>query len=211
MATASQIAANRRNAQKSTGPRTAEGKSVSCFNALKHGIDARSQCLPSEDPAALEHLTAEYHERFAPATPEERCLVDILISSEWDLRRYRVASAQLWQWAGVTHAASPFSHKREMNLPMADGFLYSSTTFMRLQRAIDSTQRNYLRALKALQDVQAARPEPAQVDEPEASTAELASFRKQPAPAPSAVGPVLDSQTLACQPDRATPLSLPES
>ena len=60
MATQRQIAANRRNAEHSTGPRSAQGKSVSRFNA--------------------------------PATPEERALVDVLISAEWDLRRYRLAS-----------------------------------------------------------------------------------------------------------------------
>ncbi len=53
------IAANRRNTKKSTGPRSPEGKAVSRFNALKHGIDAESQCLLSEDPDALEVLAAE--------------------------------------------------------------------------------------------------------------------------------------------------------
>jgi hypothetical protein len=43
MATSAQIAANRANAQKSTGPRSAEGKSASRFNALKHGIDANTE------------------------------------------------------------------------------------------------------------------------------------------------------------------------
>jgi hypothetical protein len=36
-----QLAANRRNARKSTGPRTAQGRSVSKLNALRHGILSR--------------------------------------------------------------------------------------------------------------------------------------------------------------------------
>lgn len=40
MASIRQIEANRLNAKKSTGPRTAEGKSRSRMNALKSGIDA---------------------------------------------------------------------------------------------------------------------------------------------------------------------------
>jgi hypothetical protein len=41
MATQAQIAANRRNAQKSTGPNTRIGKATSAFNARKHGLNAR--------------------------------------------------------------------------------------------------------------------------------------------------------------------------
>jgi len=42
MATPAQILANRANAQKSTGPRSVEGKAASRFNALKHGLDVQS-------------------------------------------------------------------------------------------------------------------------------------------------------------------------
>ena len=49
MATAKQVAANRRNAQRSTGPRTAAGKSASSRNALRHGLS-----LPQEMNAATE-------------------------------------------------------------------------------------------------------------------------------------------------------------
>jgi len=178
MATQRQIAANRRNAQHSTGPRSAEGKAVSRFNALKHGIDAESQCLPTEDPESLTELAAEYHERFAPATPEERALVDALVSAGWDLRRYRVASAQLWQVAS------------DDDLPMAVAFHRRETTFVRLQRAIDSAQRNYRHALDTLRRLQAERdrPEPEELKE---EISKLASFPKKP-PKAALVRPTSD-------------------
>ena len=47
MPTPAQLAANRANAQKSTGSRTAEGKDASRFNALKHASTPR----PSSSPA----------------------------------------------------------------------------------------------------------------------------------------------------------------
>src|SRR6516225_5050143 len=105
MASLKQIQANRRNAQKSTGPRTAEGKAVSRFNALKTGIDAETHVvLPFEDPKDLEDLTVEYYDRFAPDTPEQRCLVDALISDEWSLRRFRSVEGETIQQSSKTWA-----------------------------------------------------------------------------------------------------------
>jgi hypothetical protein len=49
MATAAQIEANRRNCQKSTGPRTEAGKNRSKFNASDHGCRAKILVLPTED------------------------------------------------------------------------------------------------------------------------------------------------------------------
>ncbi len=96
MASQRQIMANRRNAQNSSGPGSPEGKAVSSQNALKTGIDARSQVVSFENAADLEALTAEYYDRFAPTSPEERCLVDTLISSEWMRRRYMTVEARVW-------------------------------------------------------------------------------------------------------------------
>jgi hypothetical protein len=45
MATEKQIAANRANAQKTTGPRTEHGKSTSAMNALKTGLDAKNEII----------------------------------------------------------------------------------------------------------------------------------------------------------------------
>jgi hypothetical protein len=173
MATERQIAANRRNAQSSTGPRTAEGKSASRFNALKHGVDAQAQCIPGESIAALDQLAAEYHTRYAPATPEERALVDTLVSAEWELRRLRRASAEIWE-KGMDD---------DDRLQLAEAFNIYSSLFLRLQRIADSTQRAFRYALKQLEALQAARPQPPEPTDSKASSPKLASFRKTPAPA----------------------------
>ena len=49
MATQAQIDANRANAQKSTGPKTPEGKAKSRRNGLKHGLTAEACMLADED------------------------------------------------------------------------------------------------------------------------------------------------------------------
>ena len=49
-----QLAANRQNAARSTGPTTAEGKEQSRRNALKHGLTGAGVVLPTEDLPAIE-------------------------------------------------------------------------------------------------------------------------------------------------------------
>jgi hypothetical protein len=95
MATAAQINANRANAQKSTGPRSAEGKSASRFNALKHGIDAASVVIPGEDPADYDALAADYHRDFRPQSPSETFHVDTMLRADWQKRRLQRVEADL--------------------------------------------------------------------------------------------------------------------
>jgi hypothetical protein len=97
MATAAQINANRANAQKSTGPRSAEGKSASRFNALNHGIDAASVVIPGEDPAEYEALAADYHRDFRPQSPSELFHVETMIRADWQKRRLRLVEADLFR------------------------------------------------------------------------------------------------------------------
>jgi hypothetical protein len=87
MASQKQLAANRLNAQKSTGPRSVEGKARSSMNALKTGIDARSHTIPGEPISQLEDLTADYYQRFCPTTPEQRMLAA-------GARQFRTSAAQ---------------------------------------------------------------------------------------------------------------------
>jgi len=58
--TAKKARANRRNAKKSTGPRTAEGKAASSQNATSHGIYCRDIVLDGEDAELDEILGTEF-------------------------------------------------------------------------------------------------------------------------------------------------------
>ena len=88
MATPAQIAANRLNALKSTGPRTAEGRAASSLNALKSGLDAESQFLPGESPEQFAALRTSYYELYRPTTPGQRFYVDQMVRNEWLLLRF---------------------------------------------------------------------------------------------------------------------------
>src|SRR5438309_752472 len=81
------IEANRRNAAKSTGPRTAEGNSKVKFNAVTHGMTAATVVLPHEDDQAYQHrLEAWTSELMAPGD-FCRSLVARLVKISWQLDR----------------------------------------------------------------------------------------------------------------------------
>ena len=97
MATAAQIEANRRNAQKSTGPKTDGGKARE-RNAITHGMTARTimPVLPQEDPKELEDRTQQAITAMKPRNPLELDLVcrAVRLAGELD-RAERVATAHL--------------------------------------------------------------------------------------------------------------------
>jgi hypothetical protein len=192
MTTLKQIEANRLNAQKSAGPRSDAGKTISAANALKSGIYSTREVLPDEDPAELEALSREYHGHFKPATPDERDLVDDLVSYTWLKRRYRRIEVVML----AVDAATVF---RESTVSIT-GQVYdrNSSNLGRLQTRINAAHRNYRQSLADLTARQEAR-----------RAAELRQPAAQPAPAlPQAVEIEADYPELGsfCQP----PVSSPE-
>ncbi len=96
MATPRQIAANRRNALKSTGPRTAEGKLRSSQNGLKHGLCATHIVLPFEDEKEFEELRQALRDEYKPEGIREALYVDQIARHWWRLQRSsRVETALL--------------------------------------------------------------------------------------------------------------------
>src|ERR1022692_1896856 len=139
MATPAQITANRANAQKSTGPRSAEGKSASRFNALKHGMDAASVIIPGEDPAIYDALAVNYQRDYRPETPSENFHVDTMLRADWQKRRLIRVEADLHR---TLLAESP-------GASLAAALLTDSPAaklLARVQRQIAAFERTWYRA-----------------------------------------------------------------
>ena len=89
MATDAQIEANRINAQKSTGPRTVDGKAKVAQNAVKHGLLAEDAVIRGE---SVEDFSAHREEVFADLRPVgtmESMLAERVASLMWRLQRLR--------------------------------------------------------------------------------------------------------------------------
>ena len=87
MATEKQIEANRLNAQKSTGPRTPEGRAAVRLNGVTHGLTAETIVLKGENESDFKALFDSLEAEHDPSTPTEEALVVQLAMATWRLRR----------------------------------------------------------------------------------------------------------------------------
>jgi hypothetical protein len=87
MSSLKQIEANRRNALKSTGPTTLEGKERSRRNAVRHGLTAETVIAALEDAEDYEAFEAAVISDYDAESAVERELVLRLASVLWRLRR----------------------------------------------------------------------------------------------------------------------------
>jgi hypothetical protein len=172
MATPAQIAANRRNAQKSTGPRSAEGKAASSRNALKTGLYCPGIVIGHESIGQLQELEAQFTAEYLPSTPTERALVDTLIHLEWMLRRYRWLETETW------HATQDQITSAQMQSTWTGHAFIAQPAISRIHRLRNSTQKAFRETLAELRSLQAERsadplPDPEPLPEVVETTAQV--------------------------------------
>ena len=193
-----QLEANRRNAQKSTGPTSAAGKAASSMNALKTGLYAKSLIIPGEKAEDLQQLIDEYYRHHRPAAPEQRGVLDDLILCEWELRRLADSLASVQRYN-----LNEIWDKKSQKHPRGQIVNNSYKAHAALQRRIDSTRRARDRALKLLRDladrpIAAPEPEPQPLPDPVTPTPPITSHENGFVPSFSVPAP------------KATPTEAPE-
>jgi hypothetical protein len=137
------IEANRRNALKSTGPRTPEGKAAVVLNGIKHGLLSREALVQGEREADLVEFGKRLRAQLAPVGELELLLADRIISCGWRLRRLLRVESRLFREDGaqLEHAFSSYGREK-----MAVLSRYEATI-----------ERSLYKALHELQRLQAAR------------------------------------------------------
>jgi hypothetical protein len=177
------IHANRENAQKSTGPRTAEGKAASSRNRLLHGLRANKHILLDEDPEDFLFLLKDLHDRFQPVGDGEERLVLRIASAQWRLDRTFPMEASLYRnrlhEIAEEEADRQRTYAREVELAAFEGFptppaptprddldllarafdadCVAPNSLARLARYEGSIERSIDRCLRQLKTYQAAR------------------------------------------------------
>lgn len=151
--------ANRKNAQRSTGPRTTSGKAVVAANAIKHGLLSAEILLPEDDQTALAALAENFLTEFKPEGSLEHLLVDRMVSLVWRLARLgRVESELLQNGRGdLSHVLLAKQEGLFSGLGVGFGFDTRSDALAKLARYETGIDRALHRALHELQRLQAAR------------------------------------------------------
>jgi hypothetical protein len=117
-----QVQANRRNARKSTGPKTPEGKAAVQHNALKHGLLSKEVLLPGEDEQALRELGENLRAELQPVGELENLLVDRIVASHWRLRRLGRVEAGIFTWQLYGELAERARQEAESYVSTMAGF-----------------------------------------------------------------------------------------
>jgi hypothetical protein len=116
MATGAQVAANRRNAEKSTGPRTAEGKAVVAQNAVKHGLAGRVDVIKGEDQAEFDRHREALLKELRPEGAVESMLVERVARLSWRLQRVDRMHNEVIDVL-LAHEATPLAKQARSTVP----------------------------------------------------------------------------------------------
>jgi hypothetical protein len=228
LATDKQLEANRRNAQASTGPRSAAGKARSSQNALTHGLTALAGLLPGEAPEAFRRFRARLFTELAPVGAIEAELVKQAAWAAWRLRRIPRIEAALLAWLGSCtndpsipycdlpgfvgrgkrrHGAQTEEQGQQPGLGQTiEAFLIFGHGDM-LSRYEAGLQRRFLATLDKLQEIQARRRDAAQREKDQASPPRLPA---RPIPFPAAFTVVAGSRAKGCAAVSSQPIATRE-
>jgi len=109
MSTEAQILANRRNAQKSTGPRTNECRAAVSQNAVKHGLLTRHDVISSESQADFDLYREQILVELTPVSPMESMLAERIVTLSWRLKRASRIQNQTIDALNARNTSSPLT------------------------------------------------------------------------------------------------------
>ena len=109
MATKAQILANRRNAKKSTGPRSRQGRAIVSQNAVKHGFLARQAVISSENKDDFDLYRDRLLSELVPESPTESMLAERIVILSWRLKRVGRIQAQTIDAMNADNKSSPLA------------------------------------------------------------------------------------------------------
>jgi hypothetical protein len=159
MATEKQIAANRRNALLSTGPKTEAGRNRSRMNALRHGLTGQVTTMTDEDRAAHDQFSKALIKDLAPDGAMETQLAQRIATDSWRLNRVSAIEDNLFALGQLQNAGQACP-----DVPQIDAALISARVFTQESKQLQlltlyeqRINRSLQKNLAMLQSLQATR------------------------------------------------------
>jgi hypothetical protein len=159
MATDKQIAANRANAQKSTGATTDEGRERAKLNALRHGLTGQVTVMPHEDRDAFNTFCAEIVSSLNPANALEQQLAQSIAQDNWRLNRARAMEDNILALGHTDEAADMDADNPEIHAAVTAARVFSADPhqFQLLTLYMQRTNRDIHRNIQLLRSLQTER------------------------------------------------------
>jgi hypothetical protein len=151
------------------GPKTDEGKAVSRYNAIKHGLLTKEVLVDKEEMNDLAELTESINKALDPMGPLEKLLVDRIVSNVWRLRRALVVETNTMEWYQNDFDMFPMGENEDQQTRKRIRNMVSNDNIDNILRYETTIERSIFRALHELERLQAKRngkdiPVPSMVD-----------------------------------------------
>ena len=147
MASTAQILANQANAQKSTGPKTPEGRAKSAANSTKHGLSSAFRVLPHEDQDEFNDLLDKAREDHEPTTEHQAFLVEQMVKTHWLLVRAQRLEMRAFEFLAGLLTADPDDPDSMIVTKM---FESNPNALITLQRYAAQAEKSYYKAFREL-------------------------------------------------------------
>lgn len=147
MPSQSQTEANRKNAARSTGPKTASGKAASSRNATKHGLSSAGiTVLPTESQDDLDALARALTDEHQPQGDTETFLVHQMLAARWKLARIERLESEAFDDVLESGPETASADRCVLDTLAANGNI-----FEKLQHHAATAERSYYKALRELE------------------------------------------------------------
>src|ERR1700689_214950 len=127
-----QLAANRANAQLSTGPKSEEGKRRSSLNACRHNLTGQVTAMTREDRIALDAFSAALIKAMAPEGALELQLAQRIATDSWRLNRSSAIEENIFALGFLDHSGDIDADHPELNAALT-----AARTFTREAKSIE--------------------------------------------------------------------------
>ncbi len=191
-----QTDANRRNAQKSTGPVTQEGKDRSRCNAFRHGLTSQVTIMTDPEREAQEKFIKAYVADLAPEGFQQTQFAQAVAHDQWRMNRIRAIEENEFATGFNGEPGNVACSHPEIHSAMsASGtFFDDPASFAMLSLYEQRLHRNFHRNMKALRELRADHPSgrtpdvAASVEKPLTMTASVAAQPATESTASSEIG-----------------------